>query len=153
MSFLGTLINGKRFDHSSHEISFDGIPNQNISEISYSETLEPGEQRGTAAGKLGRTRGVYNAEGSVTMYVEDWEALASILVAKGLGGYMEAEFVVTVTMFELTGVPVVHTLRGCRVTSVEDSSSAGSDVREVTIQLDIMQILRGANSAVSPRGL
>ncbi|MGW8285753.1 MAG: hypothetical protein ACWGPR_08545 [Candidatus Deferrimicrobiaceae bacterium] len=153
MSFLGTLINGKRFDHSSHEIAIDGIPVQNIRSITFSESLEPGIQRGTSALKLGRSRGMYDAEGSIEMYVEDFDALCVVLAAKGLGGYMEAEFDVTIVIYEVgANTPTNIRLRGCRITNAEQSSEEGGDVTMTTASLNIMTILRNGIQAVSPAG-
>lgn len=152
MSFSGVLVNGVEFDHSSLEVSFDGVPVQSVSEISCSQSLEPGTRRGTSAAKLGRSRGPYNAEGSFTVSRADYKILVAQLSAKGLGGYGEAPFTITMTFFEVGSDPAVTVVRGCRITNDDFSSSAGSDVAMVTASIDVMQILVDGQSMVSPRG-
>ena len=147
---LGRLINGKVFDFSSIKISVNGPIFTNVQEISYSDSLEPGILRGTSALKQGRTRGEYNAEGSISIYKGDAAVLKTALAALGLGGFMEAEFDIIVTYAEVAAaVPVVDTLRGCRITNADNSHSQGSDPLQETFDLDIMEISYGGVSAVS----
>ena len=151
MSF-GVAVNRNVYDHSSVEIALNGVLYDGISEISWSQTLQPGIQRGTSAMKHGRSRGEYNAEGSFTVYVEQMKQIRQALAGLGLGGYGEAVFDITVTMFEVGGIPSVAELRGCRITSDEFSSGTGGDVAMQTVQIDIMQVIVDGVSMVSPPG-
>ena len=141
---LGQLINGHKFDYSSIEIHVGGTPFVAVQEISYSHTLEPGYLRGTAPGKLGRTRGEYNAEGSLTLYMPDYKQLCKQLAAMNpQAGYMEAVFTITVSYQEIatSSQLITDVLEGCRFTSAEHSHSQGNDALQVSVDIDIMRII------------
>jgi hypothetical protein len=144
------LINGNTFDFSSIEITIGALSYTNVTEITYSDSLEPGILRGTSAKKKGRTRGEYDAEGSITIYKADLATILAELAALGVGGYMEASFDVTVTMSEgLVSIPVTDSLVGSRITNIEDSHSQGSDALMSTLTLDLMELSRNGLSATS----
>lgn len=135
----GRIINGKKYDYSSITATALGLPYEGITEITYSDTLEPGILRGTSAFMRGRTRGMYEAEASMTMDKGDFEKLKDALTGLGLGGFMEAEFLITVTYRELgpTGdVLITDTIEGCRIKHQENSHSAGNSDGLVT-KLDL----------------
>ena len=136
------LINGNRYDFTSLTIMANGIPVKGIKEISYTKTLEPGDVYGTSAQLLGRTRGQYKAEGSITIYREEWQELIKILqtLVPG-GGYMEANFDVIVTYGELLLPTTTDTLKGCRIKKAEHSLAEGSDALVIKADLSIAHIL------------
>lgn len=155
MSFLGILINGKRFDHSSVEIAFDGIPIVNVQDINWSESLEPGIERGTSALKLGRTRGMYDADGSVTMSkgaARDFKR--RLLLKKPTSGYGEIEFGVSLTYFEELPdeEPILVELLDVRITKADDATATGGENLQTTFALNIMQIKEDGMTMVAPRG-
>ena len=176
MSLLGAvaqLINGRRYDSSSVSIQITptgpangavgqvvgavagavgaGSLFQGISEISYSDKLEPGKHRAIGSPKiLGMTRGQYDAEASMVMYKEDAQGLLEALAA--FGGYGEVAFQIVVTYAETGAAPIVDTLEGCRITSVDDSVSAGSDPLTVSFELAPVNILRNSKSMVGSAG-
>lgn len=143
----GPIINGLVFDHSSAEININGARFLFITEISYSHTLEPGKQRGTAAKVLGRTRGEYDAEGSFkTSKAEGIELIAA------LGhGYMTKSFPIVVSYSEEGQTPLTDTLVGVRITKVEDSSS-GTDATMTTFTTHIMNLLLNGWDATGEPG-
>lgn len=137
----GRKINGKVYDYSSISIVVNKIPFQGITEISYSDTLEPGILRGTTAFMRGRTRGMYEAEASFTIALEDFEPIKEALSALGLGGFMEAEFLIGVTYSEKTSPTINDTIEGCRIKHTERSHSAGnSDGLLVKCDLSVFRI-------------
>lgn len=136
-------INGHQFSHSSIEVT---ITNGNavkvlsqFSEIKYSHSLEPGKVRGQNAEAFGRTRGEYDAEGSLTMikkvYVDLIQALGD--------GYLEKSFDITVMYNEENEDQVTDKLFGCRIKKPETSSSAGQDATNVSVDLDVMRLEEG----------
>jgi len=131
--------NGTAHDWSSVEVDLgeDGGIFTGISELTYSDNLEPGEAMGTSAQKLARTRGVYSAEGSITMLKRD----ATEFIAALGNGFKEKTFDITV-MYSDTNVPDVITdkLFSCRIGSTESGGSQGSDALSVTYSIDIMRI-------------
>ncbi len=152
-NLINQLINGHRYDFSSIELTL--LPGKiftNVQEITYSQTLEPGILRGTSPHKLGRTRGQYDAEGSLTMYKEDWAEFIRLIRVDPQNvtqGFMEASFLVTIIYQELkSGAINTDILRGCRITSVENSHSEGTDALTVSADLDIMKVIENGNQAV-----
>jgi hypothetical protein len=74
----------------------------------------------------GRTRGMYECEASFTIAKEDFELIKSALASMGLGGFMEAEFLVNVIYRELGSELITDAVEGCRIKHVENSHSAGN---------------------------
>ena len=142
----GRIINGLSYDYSSITITIDGIPYQGVTEISYSDTMEPGVLRGTSALMRGRTRGMYEAECSFTIALQDFipirETLASkSAAANGGGGFMEQTFLITVAYREATTPLITDTIEGCRIKHQENSHSAGNSDGLVTkVDLSIFRI-------------
>ena len=130
------LINGLKRDWSSVEIDLNGTIHVGVKEITWTESLEPAEVRGTRAQVLALTRGEHSAEGALIMYEEDARELLADLGT----GYGEATFDITVN-FSSPGTTTATTkLRGCRITSKEGGGSQGSDPLEMSFDLMILQI-------------
>ena len=133
------LINGHRYDWSSAEINVDGQLFNGITELTYSHSLEPGELSGNRAQVIGRTRGKYRAEGSVTFAKLEYHELT-----RKLGpGYMERSFDITVhyqASSDATDI-VTDLLRGCRIKKAENSHSEGEEPLVVACDLSIMYLI------------
>lgn len=137
----GKKINGLVYDYSSIEITINGLPYQGITEINYSDTMEPGILRGTGPLMRGRSRGLYEAESSFTIAKEDFDAVKRALVAMGLGGFMEAVFLITVSYKEATGNMITDEIEGCRIKHNENSHSAGNaDALMHKVDLSVFRI-------------
>src|SRR5574343_810760 len=117
MALSYPLVNGLPYDFSSVEIITPiGIVNA-IKEITYSDTLAPGKVRGTRAQVIGRTRGKYDAEGSLSIYKAEWEDLiAKLAPISGLVGFMEVTFPIVVNFSEFFEPRRPNVLHGCRIT-------------------------------------
>lgn len=132
------LINGVRFDFSSVEIHIGAEVFNGIKEITYKHTLDPGMMRGTRAAVMGRTRGKYDPEASITFYKSEYQ---DFIAAIG-NNYMLREFNVTVIYQELPALELVtDNLLQCRLKSSENSHSEGEDALVVKCDLSIMRIL------------
>jgi hypothetical protein len=132
-------INGTSHDWSSIEIDLgeDAGIFIGISELTYSDNLEPGEAMGTSAQKLARTRGVYSAEGSITMLKRD----ATEFIAALGQGFKERVFDITAMYSdEGAGDVITDKLFGARIGSTEGGGSQGSDPLSVTYSIDILRI-------------
>src|SRR5687767_2875869 len=141
------LINGHRYDWSSAVIKLGGVLFNGITELTYRHALEPGELRGNRAQIIGRTRGSYSAEGSITLAKLEYADLI-----RQLGdGYMEKAFDITASYQPSSDSADVVTdfLRGCRITSAENSHSEGGDVLVVRCDLSIMWIAEAERTAVA----
>jgi hypothetical protein len=147
---LGARIHGKYFQYSCIEIAVAGGIQANISEITYSHKLDPGTFRGTSPKVRGRTLGTYDAEGSFTIYKEDYEMVKAALASRPpFQGYMAAEFDITVSYRDAGAhVPVTDQLIGCRITSEENNHQSGNDALLVRVQLNIMEIIANDQRAI-----
>ncbi len=133
------LVNGQKVSFASIEIKIGTLLLTGFTDLSYSQTLEPGIFRGTRAEKLARTIGEHNIEGSFTL-VKD-ESLD--LIASLGNGYMQTPFDITNTYSEINSTTLMtDVLTGCRITSEEDSHSQGTDALVVACDLDIMKMTR-----------
>ena len=133
------LVNGQKVSFASIEIKIGTLLLTGFTDLSYSQTLEPGIFRGTRPEKLARTIGEHNIEGSFTL-VKD-ESLD--LIASLGNGYMQTPFDITNTYSEINSTTLMtDVLTGCRITSEEDSHSQGTDALVVACDLDIMKMTR-----------
>lgn len=122
MAFTGTKINGHTYGWSSTQVRFEGpgVP-INIEEINYSDTLEPGERRGTSPYVQETTRGEYSAELDFTLSVED-----GVVLTDALGeAFMEKRFQVVVSYAEEGSPTITDTINKVRISGQEQSGSRG----------------------------
>lgn len=143
------LINGNRFDFSSVELRL-GNPSTlfvgGVKEVTYSDSLEPGELRGNHAQLIGRTRGQYSAEASLTMFKQEFQQLVALLGA----GYMEVSFDTVVSFSEQGSAVITDVLSGCRIKKAEDSGSEGGDPLTVKVDLHVMALIRNGVPPLNP---
>lgn len=138
------LINGVRHEWSSAELKIKEKIYQGIKEVSYNDKLEPTKVYGVHAQPIGRTRGVYSAEGSITVYLEEYD-----LIINDLGdGFMEVPFDIVSAFTETNVRSVTDTLVGCRFKGNDHSMSQGADPLVRKIDLDIMFILWNGKSGL-----
>ena len=144
MSLIYPLINGVKYDWSSIEITLgDAGIFIGISELSYSDSNDKGIVRGTGVEKLARTKGEYDAEGSLTMYKKDFSVFLAALTGDGATGYFDTPFDITV-MYSAPGGDGTTTDRliGCELKSAEGGGSQGTDPSAESFDIDIMHIER-----------
>ncbi|MFN7135502.1 MAG: hypothetical protein ACK4N5_25750 [Myxococcales bacterium] len=136
------LINGNRHDFSSIEVKINGTIFLGVEEITYSHRLEPGKVIGTKAQLLGRTRGQYEPEASLTLFKQEYHDLIRRLGAGG-AGYMETAFDVVVSYSEKQDgrdVVLCDRIVGCRIKGVDNSHRSGSDALKVKVDLSVIRI-------------
>lgn len=143
MSLQYPLVNGERHDFAQIEVTIDTPAGpkrfKGFKAVNYKIALSPGAVRGTAARKLGRTLGEATEDGSLEMYLAEWDELRAALG----NGYMRKSFNVSVT-YGADGVPATtDSLEGCRITEVGKDNGQGSDGLVAKLTLDIMKILEG----------
>lgn len=145
-------INGVRFDWSSVDIKIGGVLRPiGVKSIEYSHRLEPTKVRGNHAQPIGRTRGEYEAEGSITLFKAEAQLLRDALEAlpPAGGGYMEKAFEIVVSYADTGQVTVTDTLVGCRIKSEADSHSQGADPLEESIELDVMCLKKNGKNPLT----
>jgi hypothetical protein len=140
---------GNKFDYTSIELDIKGTKFVGVKEISYSDEMEPGEVYGTYAHSIGVTRGQYKAEGSMTIFKEELPNLIALLSDSEGKGWMETQFVASVSYSEPGKTLQTDVLYGCRIKKVEDSHSAGGDALEVKIDLRVQRIERNGKIGMS----
>lgn len=138
------LINGRKYDHSSAEIQAGNTIHTGISSISWTQSLEPGAVRGTRAEKLARTTGEHDAEGSLSMPLEDYAEL----IAELGDGYMAQNFDIVVTYSNEGANVTTVRLVACRISSEDGGSESGGDAAMVEVSLDIMRVETNGLKAV-----
>lgn len=138
------LVNGVRYSFASIEFNIAGKIILGMKEIAYTETLEQGELRGTGSQVLGRTAGDYSVESSCTMYREEFDDLLDTLGE----GYLRKSFDVTVTYADEGAPTKTDKLVGCRIKSIEQSNSQGTDGLEVQLQFHVMYLLRDERAGI-----
>lgn len=141
MALSYPLINGTRYDFSSVEIITPlGIISA-VKELSYTDSLEPGEVRGTRAQVIGRTRGKYSAEGSITIYKSEFDNLILALspVASVIG-FMEVAFNIVVNFSETFERTRTNILLGARIKKTETQGSEGEEPIAVKCDLGLLGI-------------
>jgi hypothetical protein len=138
---------GHYFSFASIEAKVGTMLLYGFTAINYSSSLEVADVYGTRPQKLGTTRGKQNAEGSLEMYVQDWEILRVALGAFGVG-YGEVRFPITVSYGEL-GMPVkTDILEGVRIVNTEYANAEGNEPAKVTLTLNIMRVLEGVGGRI-----
>jgi hypothetical protein len=147
----GTRIQGLYYDFTSVEITVGkmGVC-PNLTDINYSQKLDPGIFRGSGAKIIGRTRGTYDASGSFTIYKEDYETLKATLLVESRGkGYMLASFGIVVVYREADQAPIVDKLKGCRIVGEDNSLSSGNNTTVVKVDLSVMEVIANFMPAVT----
>jgi hypothetical protein len=151
------LINGHAWDFSSVTIRVNAptpIILTLVASLNYEQSRTPGVLRGTSAKKLGRSRGQYDASGSMSIYREEFNILVQALAAlPPVGqGFMEKAFEITVSYGEMTSAPSTDELQGVCIIRTNNQNQQGGDPLFVDVDLDIMDILLDGVPAVIDKG-
>jgi hypothetical protein len=94
---------------------------------------------GTPRWPIGRTPGTYDATGSLTMLLSEWDRLCDVLTLDGTG-YLDAVFDIVVSMAEENQPTRSDVLGGCQITSVDRNYQQGDEPNMVKVELDIIYI-------------
>ncbi len=130
------LINKKAYSHNNVSFKVNGKRCMGLKEINYKHKRDPGEARGTHPQVLGTTVGEYKAEGDITIYKADFDALILILG----DGWMQAQNYLEMSYRE-QGMPfVTDQLFGVEFLG-SDKKSSGKDPNEVKLELHIKYII------------
>lgn len=150
MAITFPKVNGKIFDFSRVEIDLGGKIYTAFAGVKYKQPIEEGILFGAASEPLGRTRGQLQI-GDAEL---DWSSLEeSQSFIDDMGdGYLETEFTCSVTFAAPSCSPIKHVLFGCRLLSVEDDHSSGSDALGETMPFSFLYMTRnGKKSLVNQR--
>ncbi len=140
------LVNGARQEWSSVELKIKGAVAIGVKEFSYNDKLEPTKVYGLHAQPLGRTRGVYSAEASITLLLDE----ANTLIQALGDGFKEVTFDITCAYSE-GGATITDEIIGCRIKGLDQSLSQGADGAVRKFDLDVMYIVwNGKESLAAP---
>jgi hypothetical protein len=138
-------INGVDYGYSSIALTASGVPFPltGLKDFSYKDNLKPGKARGTNAQVKRRSRGQYDADGSLTWYKSAWgiflQQIAAQAATIGLG-YKELVFKAVISYNEIaTGLQTDY-LHDLRITEDSDTHSEDDGVLMHKCTLDILQI-------------
>jgi len=106
------LINGRAYDYAQIVVQMLGVPVAGITAVSYTEEQEKVNNFGAGSRPVSRGHGAINASGSITISMNDIEAIRD--AAKEYGGSLLGipAFDVVVTYLNAQKV-VTHTLKNC----------------------------------------
>jgi hypothetical protein len=118
-----------------------------VKSVNAKDSLTPTKVRGAHSEPLGRTRGDYDCDGDLEMYVQQAHQLLQAMGA----GYKQTTFDISITFSEANLDTVQHQLIGCRIQEVDSSNAVGTDASTLKFTLNIMKVLfDGLESLTDP---
>lgn len=128
-----SLINGKAYDYTQIIVQILGAPVPSVSAISYSEEQSKENNFGAGSRPVSRGRGAKNASGSITISMNDIEAIRDVVAG---GSLLDIEpFDIVVTFMNLQKV-VTHTLKNCEF--INDGMEAAVDDKDIKKSFDLV---------------
>ena len=104
------LINGRAYDFAQIEVNILGVPVAGVTAISYSEEQEKVNNFGAGSRPVSRGHGAINASGSITISMNDVEAIRD---AAPFGSLLQIpSFDISITFLNAQKV-VTHVLKNC----------------------------------------
>lgn len=143
-SISNPLINGTRYDYSAISFVANGQPIVGVTEIDYSNGVEPGEVFGTLPQKIGETRGQLKPEASFTiLFLEYQNLIAQLCVLNGTSGsgYMEARFDIGIQYQISTGPLIQDVIRGARLKKASRSFKQGNEALAIKCDLSCFYVI------------
>lgn len=127
------------------------LDTKDFSDISWSRSLEVGEQRGASGGRvMRRTVGQVSYESSITLYASGYERLIAAL--KEIAPTRGNQALISLVAFDLQifHTPVIDAeetirevkLKGCRVLSDSFSGAEGTDADKVEVGISVIEIAK-----------
>jgi hypothetical protein len=133
-----TIIKGNQYDHGSITFKLGDFDlSGGVKEIKYGWKRTRGSLRGASPFRRGRTKGVVDFEGSIVLY----KYMFDLLVDTFGDGWAELGLTIVVQYGNDEQPVRVDTLEDVEFNSTEGGSSEGEDPNEVSLELDIMNLL------------
>jgi hypothetical protein len=137
-------VNGVRHDFTRIQIYCDRLRYFEIMDISYSSSQDGGKVRGAGSSVRGRTAGLVDHDGGMTLYRTEFENFAAALQLKDpTEGLATIPFTIKVNFGKLAGLMTTDTLVGCRIKKIDQSHKEGSDALVVKLDLNPIDVLYG----------
>jgi hypothetical protein len=133
------LVNGTAYSWSQITVNILGIPVAGVTGVSYTEEQEMQDNYGAGNRPVSRGYGNITTEGSITLHMEEVEALQAAVSTGRLQDI--PEFDIVVAFLPEGGVITTHTLKNCRFKTNGRDLEQNQMAIEVEIDLQIAQIL------------
>jgi hypothetical protein len=133
------LVNGTAYSWSQITVNILGIPVAGVTGVSYTEEQEMQDNYGAGNRPISRGYGNITTEGSVTLHMEEVEALQAAVTTGRLQDI--PEFDIVVAFLPEGGVITTHTLKNCRFKTNGRELEQNQMAIEVELDLQIAQIL------------
>ena len=127
------LINGRAFDFAQIVVNVLGVPLASVSAISYTEEQEKVNNFGAGSNPVSRGHGTKNASGSMTISMNDVEAIRDAVEGGSLLSVPSFDVVVTYVNLQKT---VTHTLKN--VEFLNDGVEATSGDTDLQRSFDVV---------------
>ncbi|HVZ89638.1 MAG TPA: hypothetical protein VHG72_21935 [Polyangia bacterium] len=148
-------FNGHRYSRTSSNWDVDNaLRIEGLISAQVTRKLTPGKSWGHRAKPQARTRGKFEPDAKVKLYMEDYNLLMNYLVAKGQPfgfGPFEVSWQLTGTLFETTLGTTRWDILGVRITNEDISPTEDGDDKqvEVSLDLDVMDLLKDGFGVVN----
>jgi hypothetical protein len=143
-------INGNYYDFTTVQFLVGATRYFGIQDLNYKNTATFGKIRGASPYVRGRTRGIVDADGGFTMFLNEWDPFREALVNTSPGrGYMEIPFGISVSYGSTAQDMRTDTIIGARIKSDDYSNKEGSDALVVKVELDILQLVINGHQAMA----
>jgi hypothetical protein len=148
-------MNGNRYSRSSAAVGVDNVLNlEGVLSLGVHRKLTRGKTWGKRAKPQARTRGKFEPDAKMKLYLEDYNLLLNYLQTKGAAqglGSFEVDFILTCTLFERKlGTTRWDILGACISDENGDMIPEGDDKQiEIDVELDVMDILKDGISVVN----
>lgn len=127
------LVNGRAYDFTQIVVQILGAPVPSVSAISYTEEQTKENNFGAGNRPVSRGRGAKNASGSVTISMNDIEAIRDVVPG---GSLLDVEpFDITVSFLNRQKV-VTHVLKNCEF--INDGVEAAQDDKDLKRSYDLV---------------
>lgn len=132
------MINGQTYDWNSITCLIAGIPVMGITAIKYGDKQETKNNYGAGRQPVSYSKGRITASASMTLYMEEVEALQ----AAAPGGRLHdlAPFDIVVAYLPPNGIVVTHVIKGCRFSTNDRDWKEGDMAGTVPFELNPSQI-------------
>lgn|GEM_PF-4161868 len=151
-----TQINGNRYAFQNVSLQLAGIDLVRgvLMSINYKPTQQPGNVQGNQVVSMGRTVGYGECTGDFEMLESDAndfnQALVNYAAGQGVTNapIMTIDFDAVVSYsVDLVSAVITDTLKGCRITGIDNSRSKGTDALTKKYELIIQRCLLNGLSA------
>jgi hypothetical protein len=133
------LVNGTAYSWSQITVNILGVPVAGVTGVNYTENQEMQDNYGAGNRPVSRGYGNIVTEGSITLHMEEVEALQASISTGRLQDI--PEFDIVVAFLPEGGVITTHTLKNCRFKTNGRELEQNQMAIEVELELQIAQIL------------